>query len=279
MFKKIKRTFRKFKMLSRLEDDEIQSIKNLNAELDVLRSRIDVGDELFDQFRSERKSTAYGNVYEKESPLISVCVATYNRGRLLVERSLKSILNQDYKNIEVIIVGDCCTDDTAELIAKVQDRRVRFINLPEKGKYPEESMWRWMVAGTTAVNHALSVTTGDFITHLDDDDEYSPDRISKLLSFIRETRADIVFHPFWVENKDGSWYLNNAEQFKKARVTTSSVLYHHWLKRIPWDINAYKYDEPGDWNRFRKIKYLGAKTERHPEPFLKHYKERNQQQA
>ena len=50
--------------------------------------------------------------YQKPEPLISYCIATYNRGRLLAERSLRSILSQSYKSIEVIVVGDCCTDDT-----------------------------------------------------------------------------------------------------------------------------------------------------------------------
>jgi hypothetical protein len=48
------------------------------------------------------------------------------------------------------------------------------------------------------------------------------------------------------------------------------------LRQIGWDPLAYRYGEPGDWNRFRKLKYLGARAERHDGALLKHYRERNQ---
>jgi glycosyltransferase involved in cell wall biosynthesis len=136
-----------------------------------------------------------------------------------------------------------------------------------------------MVAGTAAVNHALDLSNGDFITHLDDDDEHLPGRIAKLVGFAQRSRIDLVWHPFWREMNNGKWQLRWAEAFRKNQVTTSSVFYHKWFKQIPWDINAYKYAEPGDWNRFRKFRYLGARMARFPEPLLKHYRERSQAQA
>ena len=247
-----------------------------SEELDVLRSRMDVPDELFDQFQRDRKSPEYQAAYDRPEPLVTACVATYNRGALLVERSVKSLLAQDYRNLEVIVVGDGCTDDTAERMARISDDRLRFVNLAQRGQYPDVPEWRWMVAGTLPINHALELARGDFITHLDDDDEHAAHRISTLLQVIRETRADIVWHPFSWELRPGIWKLNRARRFRWMGVTTSSVLYHNWFKRIPWDINAYRFREPGDWNRFRKFKYLGVKAVRHPEPLLKHYKERTQ---
>lgn len=260
------------KRVRRLED----KIEILNTDLDALRSRIDVGDDLFEKYQKERSTEEYRKVYEIENPLITVCIATYNRGRILVERSLKSVLEQTYKNFEVIVVGDCCTDNTEELMASIKDKRVRFVNLPERGKYPEDPKLRWMVAGTATINHALSLAKGDFITHLDDDDEYLPDRIERLVNFIKMTKADLVWHPFWHEAAASKWRLHRAEHFKKSQITTSCVFYHRWFRCIPWDINAYKYLEPGDWNRFRKIRYLGASLMRFNEPLLKHYAEKNQ---
>lgn len=253
-----------------------EKIENLYEEIDILRSKIDIDAHLFDKFQSERSLEDYQCIYEKEFPLVSVCVGTYNRGRILIERSLRSILNQTYKNLEVIVVGDCCTDDTEELVSNIKDERLHFVNLPQRGNYPKNAKLRWMVAGTATVNHALNIAKGDFITHLDDDDEYSLDRIEKLLKFIQKKYADFVWHPFFKESSNGKWRLSQSEHFKKGQVTTSAVFYHSWFKNIPWDINAYKYHEPGDWNRFRKIKYLGAVMLRYPEPLLRHYKERNQ---
>jgi glycosyltransferase involved in cell wall biosynthesis len=136
-----------------------------------------------------------------------------------------------------------------------------------------------MVAGTAAINRALSLSSGDFVTHLDDDDEYRPDRVEKLVAKIQQTRADLVFHPFLYETDEGDWLRNDAETFQAGRVTTSSILYHRAFRALAWDPHAYRYREPGDWNRLRKIKYLGARTVRLPELLLNHYKERNQAQA
>jgi glycosyltransferase involved in cell wall biosynthesis len=248
----------------------------LKYELDMSKSSFDVGDGLLKKFRDDKKSDIYARAYEEEYPLVTVCIATYNRGDVLVERSLASVLQQEYDNLEIIVVGDCCTDNTGQLISNINDPRIRFVNLPERGQYPEESEWRWMVAGTAPTNKALELANGAFITHLDDDDEHPNDRIAKLVNFIQETRADLVWHPFRWEVEPGQWRLNKAEKFKLGQVTTSSIFYHNWFKNIPWSAESYKYREPGDWNRLRKIQYLGARLVRYPEPLLDHYKERNQ---
>ncbi len=278
MFKQIRRILRNLRKVDDLAA-MMPLIENIQAELDAVRSRIDVEDALFDRFQAERKSKSYQEVFDKESPLVSICICTYNRGHLLVERSIQSILSQDYDNFEIVVVGDCCTDATAKMLADLKEERIRYVNLTERCAYPDDPMLRWMVAGAPALNHAFDLVRGDFITQLDDDDEYAPGRIQKMIQFIQESRADFVWHPFWAEDSSGNWYLNESKEFKKGQVTTSSIFYHNWFKQIRADIHAFKFLEPGDWNRLRKIKYLGAKTARYPEPLLKHYREQNQNKS
>lgn len=250
--------------------------EELKLDVDRLRCRLEVPRELFDGFYSARGSAEYQDAYEKSTPLVTVCIATYNRGRLLVDRSIASVLNQTYSNIELIVVGDCCTDDTVELVSAIKDPRLRFLNLPKRGQYPENPHHQWCVAGTSPINHGLGLGQGEFITHLDDDDEFLPDRIEKLVAFTKKGRHDLVWHPFWHERHSGRWVLNKAKEFAGGSVTTSSVFYHKWFKAVPWDIEAYRSLEPGDWNRFRKFAYLGAQVARYPEPLLRHYREKNQ---
>jgi glycosyltransferase involved in cell wall biosynthesis len=185
-------------------------------------------------------------------------------------------MNQSYRNIEIIVVGDGCTDNTTLLMKGLMDPRLRFVNLPSRGSYPIDPLLRWMVAGTQSMNAALALAAGDYVTHLDDDDEFLPDRIERLVSCAYDNDWDFVWHPFWYETASGEWLLNSANQFTAGQVTTSSVFYRTWLKSIAWDINAYRWREGGDWNRFRRIKYLRPKAARYPEPLLRHYKERNQ---
>lgn len=249
--------------------------RQYDSELDTIRCRIDMPDQLLDDYLRDRKTADFQSVFQKTNPLITVCVATYNRGQLLTERTIPSILQQTHKNLELIVVGDCCQDDTTERINRINDSRLRFINLDERGSYPDDRNLRWMVAGTKPANHALSLAQGDFITHLDDDDRFPLDRLERLLNFARDQKAEFIWHPFLHETADGEWKLNSAEDFTCGKVTTSSVFYHRWFSRIGWDINAYRLKEPGDWNRFRKLKYLGVSHARYPEPMLFHYREQN----
>jgi glycosyltransferase involved in cell wall biosynthesis len=191
-----------------------------------------------------------------------------------VNRSLRSVLNQTYKNLEIIIIGDCCTDNTEEVVAALNDQRIRFVNLPQRGQYPSDPNLRWMVAGTVPTNHALELATGDYITHLDDDDEFAADRIEKLVEFISKTQADFVYHPFLWEAAPDNWIINDAIPLELGKVTTSAIFYHKWLKQIPWDTNAYLVGEPADWNRVRRMLEIGVKAERHSEALTRHHRER-----
>ena len=60
-------------------------------------------------------------------PLVSVCVPTYNRASILIDRAVKTVLSQTYKNLELIIVGDQCTDNTYELLSKIKQRGITRI--------------------------------------------------------------------------------------------------------------------------------------------------------
>ena len=240
-----------------------------SEQLDLLKSSLEVDAALIDEY--ERWKAAHPL---SDRPLVSVCIATYDRAQLLAERCLPSVLAQSYPHLEVVVVGDGCTDETAERVGAIRDPRLRFVNRERRGDYPADSLRRWMVAGTPAVNEALAQAKGELITHLDDDDEYLPGRIEKLVAFIRDEGGDLVWHPFWYEDPDGRWLLNDAGAFAFSRVTTSSVLYRSWFKKIPWDAGAHRLMEPGDWNRFRRLRYVGSVFRRFPEPLLRHYRER-----
>ena len=245
-------------------------VKHMRGELEALKSSMEVPQEIVDDFFDWKARNPI-----PAHPLVTVTIPTYNRARLLVERCIPSILGQTYDKLEVIVVGDGCTDETEELVSQIKDPRLKFYNLPERGRYPSDPLRRWMVAGTAPGNKALSLAQGDFITHLDDDDEYVPDRLEKLVKFAIDNQCDLVWHPFWWEQNDG-WIINPAAEFALAQVTTGSVLYRSWFKKVQWKMDAYRLVEPFDWNRYRRIKYIGPVAMRYPEPLLRHYRERNQ---
>ncbi len=245
-------------------------LKVLDRGLDALKSSQEVPQEMVEEFFAWKSRNPIPS-----HPLVTVIVATYNRSRLLTERCIPSILRQTYDNFELIVIGDCCTDATEELVSQIKDPRLKFYNLPEGGRYPSDPTRRWMVAGAAPTNKAFSLAQGDFITHLDDDDEYVPDRLEKLVKFVIENQCDFVWHPFWWEQNDGTWIIKQAVEIARGEITNGAVLYRGWLKNVQSKMDAYRLMEAGDWNRFRRIKYIGPVAMRYPEPLLRHYREQN----
>ena len=102
-------------------------------------------------------------------PLISVYMPTYNRVNMAI-RAIESVLAQDYPHIELLVVDDASSDDTWQVLTNkyVNDERVRlFRQTTGQG-------------ACAARNRAIGEARGDFVTGIDDDDEFLPQRLSSL---------------------------------------------------------------------------------------------------
>jgi glycosyltransferase involved in cell wall biosynthesis len=212
----------------------------------------------------------------KKNPLVSVLVPTYNRGNILVERTIPSILKQTHTNFEIIIVGDHCTDETEKLIKKINDKRIKFYNLEERGKYPKKLRDKWFVAGVTPANRAIELSSGDWIAPLDDDDEFSDDHIETLLEYALVNDYEMVYGKVEVEFKPNKWNYLGSYPPKQGTISRMSAIYHSNLKFFKYDINSWKYGEPADWNMCRRMKEAGVKIGFINEIVGKHYMERSQ---
>ena len=192
-------------------------------------------------------------------PLISVIIPTFNRARILCDRTIPSVLRQTYHNFELIIVGDHCTDNTQELIDKFHDKRIRFLNLEKRGEYPRNPYHRWMVAGTVPVNKGLEIAKGEWIAHLDDDDEFSDDHLEVLLEIAMENNHELVYGIIEMEVELGKWEHVGSYPPRHSQICRLSALYESKLKFFKYDVNCWKYEEPADWNLWRRMKEAGVK--------------------
>lgn len=111
-----------------------------------------------------------------KEPLISVIIPVFNGEAYLRER-LKETLNQTYKNLDVIVVNDGSTDNSAQI---AQEFPVRIVNLPKNRGLS--------VARNTGIDHAK----GEYIQFMDVDDSINPDFYKELVAAITETDADIA---------------------------------------------------------------------------------------
>lgn len=105
------------------------------------------------------------------NPTVSVIMPTYNRSGLL-KLAVESVLMQDFTDYEIIITDNCSTDDTAEIIAKLSDKRIRYFLNPVN------------IGLTRNYNRALSLANGKYIAVFSDDDVMLPGNLTAKVSIL-----------------------------------------------------------------------------------------------
>ena len=103
--------------------------------------------------------------------LVSIIMPSYNTARFIKE-TIDSVLAQTYQNWELIIVDDCSTDNTDEIVSAYNDERIRYLK-NEKNS-----------GAAVSRNYALREAKGKWIAFLDSDDLWSPDKLEKQIGFM-----------------------------------------------------------------------------------------------
>lgn len=166
-------------------------------------------------------------IYNGPNPLISVVIPTFNRCDLLLQRALRSVFAQSYPNIEVIVSVHGCTDGTLPALYRLQQGErieygeagmfdgsgifittsakyqrqgvrkppnmvLRVLDVPRVQTYPESPENHWFAGPVVPINAALKECRGDWIARIDDDDEWTPDHLEKLLYFAQSGNYEFV---------------------------------------------------------------------------------------
>ncbi len=119
-----------------------------------------------------------------DTDLISVIIPTYNRAHL-IKRSAESVLNQTYRNIELIIVDDGSTDNTKEVIDSIKDDRIVYVKQENKGC-------------CAARNKGIELAKGKYIAFNDSDDVWLPNKLEKQLNTAMLNNADVVWSKVFI---------------------------------------------------------------------------------
>lgn len=121
--------------------------------------------------------------------LVSIITVTRNRA-FLIHRAIDSILSQSYPNLEYLIIDGASTDNTKEVVNSYDDNRIKYIELPENLSVPR------------SINIGLEKAKGEYITFLDDDDEFLPTKIEKQLKLIQTLPENYGFVYCWMSYID-----------------------------------------------------------------------------
>ena len=112
---------------------------------------------------------------------VTIIIPTYNRAQSIT-KAIKSVLNQTYQNIEVLVVDDGSTDNTEDIVKKIikQDNRLKYISQINQG-------------APTARNTGIKYAQGDYIAFNDSDDTWEPQKLIKQVDILNKDLADVVF--------------------------------------------------------------------------------------
>ena len=168
------------------------------------------------------------------TPKVSIVIPVFNAEKYLKE-ALNSLVNQSYKNLEIICVDDGSTDTSPEILQTYKDKDSRIQILSQKNQY----------AGI-ARNNGMDHATGDYIMFLDADDVFEKNMVSYLVNRARKYDPDIIVFG----------YNRFIEQVNRSRPVRSS--YKNNFLCSPKEISREIFQQTRSmpWNKFLKTDFI-----------------------
>lgn len=186
--------------------------------------------------------------------MVSIIVPVYNAEKF-IKTTIESVLNQTFTDFELLLINDCSTDSSIDVIKAFSDNRIRLIN-------QKENLGAW-----AARNRGIKEAKGRFISFLDSDDLWEKEKLEKEMKFMEEKNAGFVFsgYEFSDENGIGNGAIVKVPStisFRQAlnntTIFTSTVLIDR--EKIPEDLILMPHIESEDtatWWRILKAGNIG----------------------
>lgn len=177
------------------------------------------------------------------SELVSVIIPTFNRKDKLPD-CIKSVLEQSYSNIELIVVDDASTDGTEELFTNIADSRLTYL------RYENNH------GACYARNYGAERSHGEIIAFQDSDDIWHSDKLEKQLKHLFSSGADMSFCGMNRVSKDGSHFYYPVHPYEpehslanflaENRASTQTMLMHRYVwEQLKFDESFKRYQ---DWD-------------------------------
>ena len=149
---------------------------------------------------------------------VSVIIPMFNSEKYIVE-CLNSVINQTYHNLEIIVIDDCSTDNSINLVNSLKDKRINLIKMKKNSGVSK------------ARNKGVNKATGDYICFLDSDDVWNLDKITKQVSFIEQNNYEFIYSSYTIHNSKKDKFvkvpskLSYKDAIKNTTIFTSTVMF------------------------------------------------------
>ncbi len=206
-------------------------------------------------------------------PKVSIIIPTYNSEKFL-NRTIRSVVNQTYKDWELIIVDDYSTDNTRQIIKKWEkkNKRIRSVFLEKNSGGPARPK-----------NKGFEISQGEFIAYLDHDDEWLPEKLSEQMDlFIKSSKKNLglVACGAYLVNNAGKCFgvhapPKNETIFPKIlfrnpiQSNSSAILKREAVEFVGQRDEVMKYSE--DWDMWIRIAQAGYEIDFVYKPLFRYY--------
>ena len=145
--------------------------------------------------------------------LVSIITPSFNQG-IFLEEAIQSVLNQDYPNLEYIIIDGGSTDGSVDIIKHYEERISFWVSEADMGQ-------------TDAINKGFARANGDILAWLNSDDTYRPGAIQEAVDYLNDHPevAMVYGHAFYIdeEGEDVAQYPTSRTDYRKLRRGNSTI--------------------------------------------------------
>jgi FkbM family methyltransferase len=153
-------------------------------------------------------------------PKLSIITPSLNQGEF-IERTIRSVLDQGYENLEYMIVDGGSTDSTVETIRHYEDRIAWWVSEPDEGQ-------------TDALNKGLAHATGDVLAYINSDDYYLPGAFETATRMLEHSGASWVAGAARYVDENGT--LTEVWRPQQPQTYESTIRGRHWWMLAPWSV-------------------------------------------
>lgn len=150
---------------------------------------------------------------KREAGLVSIIMPSYNTASFIKE-TIQSVLNQTYSNWELIIVDDCSTDNTDEVVETIKDSRIKYYKNDKNS------------GAAVSRNKALREARGQWIAYLDSDDLWMPEKLEKQIRFMENNGYAFSYTNYEEIDVDGN--KTGVKVSGPKRITKTGMFNYCW---------------------------------------------------